>query len=102
MICRVAGCGDSDDIAVRGKAFARREWAKRLRRQIERHRVKPGGPTVGKVPAHASCPSAGCLQLAARDKDFAIWEMRKSTIVVHVQVGEHNLLHIARTDAESA
>src|SRR6187455_98884 len=53
-----------------------------------------------KVAANASGPSACGANFARRDKDFTVWEMRKTAIMIHVQVSEDNLFHIARSNAE--
>src|ERR1019366_3652277 len=55
-----------------------------------------------KITAHASEISARGLQLAGRDQDFAVRKVHKAAVMVHMQMGQDDPFHIARTDAERA
>ena len=52
------------------------------------------------VTAYAPCPSACRANFVGGNEDFAAWEMCKSAIMIHMQVGENNPFHITRTDAQ--
>src|SRR5262245_21061471 len=79
---------------------ARSEWSDLFREELQRHRVEPGRPSVRKIATDAPCPSTCSLELSLCGEDFARWEVRKSPIVIHVQMREHNLLHIPRAYAQ--
>jgi hypothetical protein len=42
------------------------------------------------------------LQLAPRYENLTVKKVRQSAVVIHVQVGEDDLFHIARSDAHRA
>ena len=68
----VAGDGDEGDVARLGQAQALRERPVRLRLEVERGRVEPGGPALVRVTAHPA-PQPGCVvDLGARDEDLRI------------------------------
>ena len=100
-MCGVAGCRHGNDISSRSEALARRKGTERLR-ESERHWIKPRGPSVRQVTTNASRPSASSVKLPAGDKDLAAGKVRKSAVVIHVQMGEHNTFHVTLANAERA
>src|SRR5262245_21143945 len=97
MSGRVTRRRDGDDGTVRGEARALRERAERFWKKIERHRVEPGRPAVRQIATRAPRPSSRCFELWPGNEGLAPREVRKSPVVIHVQMREHDPLHIART-----
>src|ERR1700733_3688697 len=54
------------------------------------------------IAAQAAEIAARGFQFAGRDEDFAVREVRKAAVMVHVQMAENDPFHIARPDAERA
>ena len=69
-------------------------------RQIKRQRIKPRRPPVWEISADTPGHSARLAKFAGRREDFAVREICKPAIVVHVQVRKDHLFHVARSDAE--
>ena len=102
MIRRVTRCGDRNDIPRLSQLPAGSKGANRLRREFERYWIEPGGPPIRKVSTHTAYPSACRAEFAGSNKDFAMWEMCKASIMIHMQMGKHDPLDIARTDSKGA
>jgi hypothetical protein len=102
MIRGVAGRGDGDNVSGIGQPPAAGKRAKRLRRKIKRPRIEPRGPPMRKVSAYTPGSSACRPNLAGRNEDFAVREMDKAAVVIHVQMAENDFFHVPRSDAECA
>jgi len=102
VIRRVTRCGDRNDIPRLSQLPAGSKGANRLCRDFERYWIEPGGPPIRKVSTHTAYQSACRAEFAGSNKDFAMWEMCKASIMIHMQMGKHDPLDIARTDSKGA
>src|SRR6185437_11258506 len=100
MIRRMAGSCDSDDISGTGQPAAAREGTNCRCPKIERHGIEPAWPAMWEIAAQSSRPAARHLQLARRHQDFAVRKMSQSSVMIHVQMGQHHLLHVPWSDTE--
>lgn len=89
-----------DNVPGMCQSPAASEGPKRFRCEFKRRWIEPGGPTVRKVSAYTPNPSTRGAKFAGGDKDFTIWEMCKAAIMIHVQMGENDLFHITRSNAQ--
>jgi len=100
MIRGVTRRGNRDDVAGLRQLPARSKGTKGFGCEAERFRIEPRRPTMRKIAAQAAEGSAGGPQFARCDQDFAIRKVRKPAVMIHMQMGKHHPLHIARCNAE--
>src|SRR6185437_12751653 len=100
MIRSVTWCGHRDNVPGMCQSPAANEGPKRLRCEFKRSWIEPTGPTMRQVSAYTPNPSACGAKFSGGDKDFTAGEMCQAAIMIHVQMGENDLFHITRSNAQ--
>src|SRR5258705_2847347 len=100
MIRGVPRRGNRNDVAGLCQLPAGGKRPKGFRCEAERFRIEPWRPTMRKIAAQAAEGSAGGPQFARCDQDLAVRKVRKPAVMIHMQMGKHHPLHIARCNAE--
>ena len=100
MIWRVAGRRDRANRAIAGEALRLRERPKREGVEPQRLGREIARPTLRQIAGELAAQALGGGKLAGRDQDVGLAEIGEPAVVIDVQMGENDGLHVGGADAE--
>jgi hypothetical protein len=89
----MAGCGNHPDAPVFGEGTTAIERSKWCVLKLQRRRLKPGRPPVGKI-ALQSTGKTLCSGIIVRlDTYSTVWEVMQTAGVIRMKVCKHDRIH---------
>src|SRR5262245_57108309 len=100
MVRRVTWCRYDQHIAAPRERHRFLEWTERRSIEPNEFRLPPFRPSVRQVALHAAADSGCAFEFSLRYPHAAAGDVVQSACMIGVKVREHDLLDVARTNAE--
>src|SRR6476659_5336210 len=98
----VAWRGNDEDIAAPREWHGLFERTERTTVETNKFRLPPLRPAVREVALHAPADAARALEFSTRNPDTTSGDVHQPSRMISVEVGEHDVSHVARADAPRA